>query len=211
MKVLSLKQPHAGLCVNKHPKRTGALKGWETRSWKPTERNLRIIQKNGMLIHASKTWKKDQVQLMNLLLIRRYENDIAPLDFGAIIGWVRVGRILTTEEWKEEHRNKLPKEHFNEEAYFGDYSPNRFAWEFTEFKKLKEPIKVNGSLSLWDFFTGIEDNQFFETHSNLYPYESEFDEDDEIEFNPCDNCDLPDACADFGCAIQQGIRRPIEF
>lgn len=34
-------------------------------------------------------------------------------------------------------------------------------------------------------------------------------EDDEIEFEPCDECDLPDACCDFGCAIQQYIKRPI--
>lgn len=24
------------------------------------------------------------------------------------------------------------------------------------------------------------------------------------EFEPCDNCDLPDACADFGCAVKIG-------
>lgn len=32
-------------------------------------------------------------------------------------------------------------------------------------------------------------------------------EDDEDNFQPCDECDLPDACCDFGCAIKQGIRR----
>lgn len=30
--------------------------------------------------------------------------------------------------------------------------------------------------------------------------------EDEGEFCFCDNCDLPDACEDFGCAIKQGIR-----
>jgi hypothetical protein len=34
--------------------------------------------------------------------------------------------------------------------------------------------------------------------------ENDFDEDD---FEPCENCDLPDACADFGCAIKNGIRK----
>lgn len=35
------------------------------------------------------------------------------------------------------------------------------------------------------------------------------DDDDEIEdnFHPCDDCDLPDACSDFGCAILQGLRK----
>ena len=31
------------------------------------------------------------------------------------------------------------------------------------------------------------------------------------EFQPCDNCDLPDACADWGCAIKQGIRKTVEW
>ncbi len=39
-----------------------------------------------------------------------------------------------------------------------------------------------------------------------------WDEDDEnlyddIEFVCCGKCDLPDACADFGCAIEQGIKK----
>lgn len=32
-------------------------------------------------------------------------------------------------------------------------------------------------------------------------------DDDEDDFEPCANCDLPDACADFGCAIKNGIRK----
>lgn len=41
--------------------------------------------------------------------------------------------------------------------------------------------------------------------------EAEQDEDffweDEDSFQCCDNCDLPDACCDFGCAIQQGLKK----
>ena len=29
---------------------------------------------------------------------------------------------------------------------------------------------------------------------------------DDGEFCFCDNCDLPDACEDFGCAIKQGVK-----
>lgn len=38
-------------------------------------------------------------------------------------------------------------------------------------------------------------------------------EDDEIEndFQCCDDCDIPDACADFGCAIEQGLHKPNIF
>ena len=35
------------------------------------------------------------------------------------------------------------------------------------------------------------------------------DDDDDIDdddFQPCDECDLPDACCDFGCAIKNGVR-----
>lgn len=35
--------------------------------------------------------------------------------------------------------------------------------------------------------------------------------DDEDDFECCDNCDLPDACADFGCAIKAGIKKPVEW
>lgn len=37
--------------------------------------------------------------------------------------------------------------------------------------------------------------------------ESEENDDDEDYFEPCDHCDLPDACADFGCAIKMGVRK----
>ena len=30
---------------------------------------------------------------------------------------------------------------------------------------------------------------------------------DEDNFQCCDNCDLPDACRDFGCAIRQGLKK----
>jgi len=36
-------------------------------------------------------------------------------------------------------------------------------------------------------------------------YDDDSEEDD--SWQPCDNCDLPDACADFGCAIKAGIKR----
>jgi hypothetical protein len=43
-------------------------------------------------------------------------------------------------------------------------------------------------------------------------YDNDSDEDfDEDDFQPCGDCDLPDACADFGCAIKQGIIIPNQF
>ena len=37
------------------------------------------------------------------------------------------------------------------------------------------------------------------------------DYDDEDDFQCCDKCDLPDACADFGCAIKLGVRKEPEW
>lgn len=37
------------------------------------------------------------------------------------------------------------------------------------------------------------------------------EEDYEDDFDCCDNCDLPDACADFGCAISSGIKQHPEW
>lgn len=35
----------------------------------------------------------------------------------------------------------------------------------------------------------------------------EYDQEEEFDdFDCCENCDLPDSCSDFGCAIKQGIR-----
>ena len=36
----------------------------------------------------------------------------------------------------------------------------------------------------------------------------EFDDHVDYDFDPCINCDLPDACSDFGCAIDAGLLKP---
>jgi len=42
-------------------------------------------------------------------------------------------------------------------------------------------------------------------------YEESLMWEDEDDFQCCDNCDLPDACADFGCAIKQWLRKGEEW
>jgi hypothetical protein len=37
--------------------------------------------------------------------------------------------------------------------------------------------------------------------------QEEPEEEQEDNFHPCGNCDLPDACEDFGCAVKQGIKQ----
>ena len=43
---------------------------------------------------------------------------------------------------------------------------------------------------------------------SCYEDENDCDEDD---FQCCDECDQPDACADFGSAIKQGLKKPNEW
>lgn len=50
------------------------------------------------------------------------------------------------------------------------------------------------------------------SHSSWVGNSNEQDDDDygdldDDGFQPCDHCDLPDACADFGCAIKNGVRK----
>lgn len=48
-------------------------------------------------------------------------------------------------------------------------------------------------------------------HGNI-PDDDDIDYCDDDNFQPCDNCDLPDACKDYGCAIKNGIRKhPLDF
>lgn len=53
------------------------------------------------------------------------------------------------------------------------------------------------------------DMRFCQNCKHSWEEEDEDDDEefDEEDFECCDNCDLPDACADFGCAIKQGIKQ----
>jgi activating signal cointegrator 1 len=163
MKVLSLSQPWANLTMIKYPGSAHALKSWETRSWVPSCKNESYIRQHGLLIHASSTWKRPQKQLIQSSPFNVF---IKPeeLVFGAIIGWVEVGEIITTDEWlkKDEVIQKLNlfRSRYWLEELFGDYSYDRWAWEFKSFRKLKEPIVIPGSLSLWNFDLNMEYAQF---------------------------------------------------
>lgn len=64
-------------------------------------------------------------------------------------------------------------------------------------KELRQPPVV-GSLSLTEGQIAHQIEMDDEEDSYL---------EDEDNFQCCDNCDLPDACRDYGCAIQQGLRR----
>lgn len=58
------------------------------------------------------------------------------------------------------------------------------------------------------------DKAEFKPQGNSYWFCSDacydaFIDGEEDNFQCCDNCDLPDACSDFGCAIKAGIKKNI--
>lgn len=67
--------------------------------------------------------------------------------------------------------------------------------------------------SLHTIGEGVKANKVIIITDSEIESQIEMDEDedsmweDEDNFQCCDNCDLPDACSDFGCAIQAGLRK----
>ena len=155
MKAISLLQPWAQMTVTKSNIGPFAIKSWETRSWKPKPENLERIQTEGMLIHASKKITRFQKSLLFDWPFNLHPELREPLPTGHIIGWVRVGRILTTTQWLNEIRiQDRDDERWAEEEQFGDYSPRRYAWELLTFIRFKEPWPATGALNLWDHNEG---------------------------------------------------------
>lgn len=145
MKVLSLTQPWASLMA------IGA-KRIETRSWPTT-------YWGPVAIHASKSFPLEAQELV-------IENDVFrfalreagvlhPVDLprGAIIAvgnLHKVGRI--GRRWDDAvivHGLELPIE--GDELAFGDFTPGRYGWVFTNVTRLPQPIPAKGSLGLWDW------------------------------------------------------------
>jgi hypothetical protein len=77
------------------------------------------------------------------------------------------------------------------------------------FLILKEGIQVAPAppnLIEFRHMSGVEYRGPLPLFGEDYDYD-----DDEPYFDTCGDCDLPDACTDFGCAIKQGLREPNQF
>ena len=66
-------------------------------------------------------------------------------------------------------------------------------------------LEMEKTAEEFDGFYGWRVVKKIEAMSNDHLPAPDFDDDD--EFQCCDNCDRPDACADFGCAIKSGLRK----
>ena len=130
MKVLTIRQPWATLIML-------GLKKYEFRSWKTNYRGE-------LLIHAGKGIDKEGRNRLQKYLP---EN----LPRGEIICKVKlVDCIKVTKEFLEELRN------INKEVYKRSVFKEEYAWKLEVVEILKNPIKINGKLGLWNF-NGKED------------------------------------------------------
>lgn len=130
MKVLSLTEPCATLIKEKKKK-------VETRSWKTSYRGELYI--HASLTKIPKSWKEDK-EFMKLV-----EN--IPLNFGNIICKCNlVDCIYMTKEYVEEMKSKNYQEYI-----CGEYKEGRYAWILENIQPLKQPIKVKGHLSIWNY------------------------------------------------------------
>jgi hypothetical protein len=145
MITISLRQPWASLLIH-------GLKKFETRSWKPGPRNLKIIQRDGLLVHASLS--KKSAPLMGAPPFSSHLEELGKLPYGAILGRCRVGRIIRTEDWLKEFKPR-PGSEWWEEWCFGDFAPGRWAWSIEQPEVFETPIPWKGSLSLWSYANPI--------------------------------------------------------
>ena len=123
MKVLTVKQPYASLIANKYKK-------YEFRSWKTKYRGE-------LYIHAGKGIDKNRINIFSDYNIE-YPS-------GYIIAKANlVDCILVDEKMDEELRKINPKVYSNNHVGY-------YAWKLENIEILKEPIKANGKLSIWNY------------------------------------------------------------
>lgn len=153
MKVLSILQPWASLCV--HTDNNGkALKQIETRSWNTKYRGE-------LLIHASKKvptdpWLYDSIHSLatELGLIRNWNH----LPYGAIIGKVNlVTTGILCPPYSDHvgpfgiYFNDKGASFTEQEMAFGNYEAGRYGWLFSDPVLFEKPIPAKGQLGLWNF------------------------------------------------------------
>lgn len=159
MRALTLRQPWASLCVHERmdvPEFV-PLKGWETRSWRPSQNNHRAMNESGLLIHSAGKFVFEDHGKLQYEPFNKYGNLYRKPSVGAIIGWVRVGRIIPTTEWMREFKpGKNGEDATWENYHFGDFAPGRWAWELLEPLMFKTPIKFLGTQSLWEYHEFID-------------------------------------------------------
>lgn len=139
MKALSLLQPWATLVVL-------GVKKIETRSW-------RTPYRGELLIHAS--LGKTGAVLAGEPPFTKYILNFSSLPFGALVGKVILEDVLpvTGLFMSDAAINQLSLE----EKAFGDYTTGRYAWMLTDAIQFRQPVRVNGTLGLWEYSGSLPD------------------------------------------------------
>jgi len=169
MKVLSLLQPWASLCVTIDTATGKALKQIETRSWNTNYRGK-------LLIHASQRWDFELHETVEKIgadsflkeagysgTLKRSKSGKAivaetNLPLGAIIGSVElVDTFKMGAAWNFiEQRMKVSiggrvVDFSEQELIFGHYSPDRYGWLLSNQVLFDKPIPAKGKLGLWEY------------------------------------------------------------
>lgn len=151
MKALSLTQPWATLVA------IGA-KCIETRSWNTNYRGP-------LAIHAAKRWTPAVVDLAFKEPFKSVLNNagyklFSQLPRGVIVATcelvsVHEIRYATNKffgwEWDGPDGTKFSFPLTEQEKWFGDYTPGRYAWLLHNVARLPEPIPACGALGLWEW------------------------------------------------------------
>ncbi len=132
MKALSIRQPWATLlCLR--------IKRYETRTWKTDYRGP-IALHAGAVFDAASRRLCFEPPLADWLRKAGYHNPRS-LPRGQIIGTAILADCIPTEKL----RSLSAKE-----RRLGDFSRGRWAWRFTDIKRLKRPLPAKGQLSLFN-------------------------------------------------------------
>lgn len=143
MKVLSLKEPFATLIKEKK-------KLVETRSWKTNYRGE-------LYIHASLTRiSKDSKEIQELMELV----DNKELSFGYIVCKCNlVDCVYMTKEYVKNMKTNNYKEYI-----CGSYEEGRYAWILEDIEPLEKPIRANGQLGIWNYYSV---NEIMEMMNNI--------------------------------------------
>ena len=123
MKVITIKQPFASLIAC-------GLKKYEFRSWKTNYRGE-------LYIHAGKSCDNDSMSV-----ISKYNLECLK---GYIIAKVNLTDCILVDKNMNEKLNAI-----NSDVYRHNYT-GCYAWKFENVEILKNPIKINGKLGIWNY------------------------------------------------------------
>lgn len=69
---------------------------------------------------------------------------IGSIEFGKVLAVAELVDVHNTNEWQPPS-TQLP---------YGDFGPDRFAWELRDVRRLGEPVEARGMQGLWEWYEG---------------------------------------------------------